>query len=122
MQNKIAIANKTTGAVNQTIAFGNDKTAAYAGQPLTTTLPVGRVISNDTVYEGVLQNNKFNGWLRFIRPNGDSYEGYAKDNLPDGAGNYTKVNGFSEAGFYSKGEFFESEYLFKLSSIFEVEP
>lgn len=122
LQNKITVANKTTGAVNQTIAFGDDKAAAYSGQPLNTSLPVGRIISNGTVYEGVLQNNQFNGWLRFVRPNGDFYEGYAKNNLPHGAGNYTKANGFSEAGFYSKGEYFETEYLFNISKLFEIEP
>ena len=57
LQNKITVANKTTGAVNQTITFGDDKAAAYSGQPLNTSLPVGRIISNGTVYEGVLQNN-----------------------------------------------------------------
>jgi hypothetical protein len=81
------------------------------------------VISNGTIYEGVLKDNQFNGYLRFIKPNGDFYQGFAKDNLPEGPGNFTKaVNGFSEAGFYSKGEHFESEYLYNISMLFEKEP
>ena len=124
VENKITVANKTTGAVvNQTITFGNDTAAVYSGQPLTTSLPVGRVVSNGTIFEGVLSNNQFNGWVRFILPNGDYYQGFAKNNLPDGPGNFTKaINKFSEAGFYSKGEFFESQYLFNLSKTFESEP
>ena len=69
-----------------------------------------------------MTNGSFNGWLRIIKPNGDVYQGFAKNSLPDGAGNYTKANGFSEVGFYSKGEYFETEYLFKLSKLFETEP
>lgn len=117
LDNSITVANRTTGVVETTTALGS-----YSGQPFSTSLPVGRTISKGSIYEGVLQDGSYNGYVRIIKPNGDFYTGFAKDNLPDGPGNFTRATGKNEIGYYNQGTYFETEYLYKLSALFEQEP
>lgn len=108
--------------MSKTITLGEDTSASYSGQPFNASNQVGRTISKGSIYEGVLVNGSYNGWVRIIKPNGDFYLGFAKDNLPDGTGNYTFATGKSESGYYNQGSYFETEYLYKLSALFEQEP
>ena len=80
------------------------------------------MISNGTIYEGTLEDRAFSGWARIIKPNGDVYIGAVKQSLPDGIGKYSRANGKVSQGYFSKGEYFESEYLYKLNSLFKEKP
>jgi hypothetical protein len=66
----------------------------------------GQIEFNDgTLYRGMIQDGKINGYGKMIYKSGDTYEGHFLNNKKSGHGSYS----FQKGGFYN-GEFAEGTY------------
>ena len=75
----------------------------------------GRLICPEFEKEGTWKNNRFNGWGREIRDNGEIYEGKFINDSLTGKGKYKKGNilyigDFEDYAQHGKGELFTDEY------------
>ena len=75
----------------------------------------GRLICPEFEKEGTWKNNRFNGWGREIRDNGEIYEGKFINDSLTGKGKYKKGNilyigDFEDYAQHGKGELFTEEY------------
>ena len=88
-----------------------------------------QIFSDDSIYEGYWEEDKYSLWGRLIYVNGDSYEGEFKDNCAEGYGKYVSDDGNTYEGGWKKdlqfgsgkevwedGSFFEGEYLDSLKN------
>ena len=75
----------------------------------------GKLITPEFEKEGTWKNNRFNGWGREIRENGEIYEGKFINDSLTGKGKYKKGNilyigDFKDYDQHGKGELFTDEY------------
>ena len=75
----------------------------------------GKLITPEYEREGTWKNNRFNGWGREIRKNGEIYEGKFINDVLNGKGKYKKgnilyVGDFVNYDQHGKGELFTDEY------------
>ena len=73
-----------------------------------------------TAKKTCLSGNCINGKGKVIYPNGDTYEGDFVNNIPDGFGTFTEINGNVYAGQMSKSEFQgKGKFFWKSGSVYE---
>lgn len=75
----------------------------------------GKLITPEYEKEGTWKNNRFNGWGREVRKNGEIYEGRFVNDTLNGKGKYKKGNilyigDFVNYDQHGKGELFTDEY------------
>ena len=73
-----------------------------------------------TAKKTCLSGNCINGKGKVIYPNGDTYEGDFVNNIPDGFGTFTEINGNVYVGQMSKSEFQgKGKFFWKSGSVYE---
>lgn len=73
-----------------------------------------------TAKKTCLSGNCSNGKGKVVYPNGDTYEGDFVNNIPDGFGTFTEINGNVYAGQMSKSEFQgKGKFFWKSGSVYE---
>ena len=67
-------------------------------------LKYGRIITNNYIYIGYIQDNQYHGKGKLIELNGNIYEGSFLSGFKNGEGKYIYLDGCSYEGFYKNNE------------------
>ena len=67
-------------------------------------LKYGRIITNNYIYIGYIEDNQYHGKGKLIELNGNIYEGSFLSGFKNGEGKYIYIDGCSYEGFYKNNE------------------